>query len=351
MIKYNIPTIGQGCCVEQLIYQNLERHRILFDCGSDDINALKGYIDTLDTSISTTLVISHLHEDHINGIPYLFEHFKKSKQKEHRKNLKKIYLPYYCKEMYVLFALRIIAASTDETSAEDENLVNLIKDLERGEINSIEIIHVSPSENIEGRRTISHIKPQKITNSTNHVYWTIKFWVDADIYEILTTSDKEELQKINDVADYLNKAKDTRKIYDSIASKDKFNQTSMLMATYLSCALPTVICKTLPKLRYCCVADIFTNGFVCTGDYPFNKMKKMECIQKHYFYENIQIRQMMVPHHGGENDCKFIPFDFIQKAYAQTGMKNSHGHPSRVVIDFLEGLGIEFINKQNTFQA
>ena len=345
MIKYNVPVIGQGCCVEQLIYENLERHRVLYDCGSNDIKVLDEYIDTLDTSISTTLVISHLHEDHINGIPHLFEHFKKH---EHGNNFKKIYLPNYRHEIYVLFAMRIISAGTDETSAEDSILVDLIKNLEDGAINGIEIIHVSPLEDSrEG--TIDHTKPCEITCLKHPVHWKIKFWVDADIYKFLTSSDEEKLRKINNPADYLGKTKDAKKIYDSIASKGKFNLTSMLMATYLSCALPLAVCETLPYTRYCRTAGIFTNGFICTGDYPFNDREKMESIQTHYFYENIQIQQMMVPHHGGKNDCKFIPFDFIQKAYAQNGIKNKYGHPDKAVIDLLQSVGIEFINKRNTF--
>ena len=81
MIKYNVPIIGQGCCVEQLASFNSEWYRILYDCGSDNINLLHEFIDKIDASIPTTLVISHFHRDHINGIPYLINHFAKKGKK------------------------------------------------------------------------------------------------------------------------------------------------------------------------------------------------------------------------------------------------------------------------------
>ena len=91
MIKYKIPCIGQGGCIEQQAYLDLKRHRILYDCGTSrtDIKTLKRFIDTIDTDIPTTFVISHLHYDHISGIPYLINHFKK-----HGKKIKRLFLRY-----------------------------------------------------------------------------------------------------------------------------------------------------------------------------------------------------------------------------------------------------------------
>jgi len=34
MYKLNVPPIGQGCCVEQLISIGDESVRIIFDCGT-----------------------------------------------------------------------------------------------------------------------------------------------------------------------------------------------------------------------------------------------------------------------------------------------------------------------------
>lgn len=128
MIKYIIPSIGHGCCVEQLAYFNCERHRILYDCGSNNINLIHEYIDKIDTSIPTTLVISHLHRDHINGIPYLLSHFENNGQR-----IKQLFLPSYYPEIIKLFLISVIGTMSDEVTKEDKELINFIADISNPE--------------------------------------------------------------------------------------------------------------------------------------------------------------------------------------------------------------------------
>jgi len=347
MIKYNVPNIGQGCCVEQLIYQNLERHRVLYDCGSNNLSLLRKYIDTLDPSIPTTLVLSHLHHDHINGIPHLLKHFAKHK-------IKKLFLPAYYPEFFNLFALGIIGRDADETTPEEtRELVDFIINLRGGDGGSpsiAEVVYVDPrKDNLSRHRNrIIHTKPKKIIKSANeNAYWAIKFWVDRDIYSLFADEDLDELKNIKPY-EFIDKKEDAKNKYQDAVKKAKvnFNQTSMLMVTYLSglsnIAQVLLYVNPLPHYR---VLSFYNNGFVCTGDYPFSDRGKGKSIQRHYSEENIQIRQMMVPHHGGKDYCDYIPFDFIERAYAQNKEKR-YGHPDQTVVDFVKSLGIEFINNQ-----
>ena len=350
MIKYTVPRIGQGCCVEQVAYLNCEKYRILYDCGSENKKPLHDYIDTIDTDIPTTLVISHLHQDHINGIPYLLKHFRNRGCK-----IEKLYLPAYYSEVIILFAMYIVARGTEESLEEDNELIRFIFNPQSNE-DFREITYVA-SDNYENNdikqirgNILNDTMSQKIVELSNEIYWAIKFWVDPDVYTMLTKDDKILLKKfkLNDF-DKKEKIKDIKDVYQRIKKNLKidFNQTSMLMATYFHFDWKDkTICFNHCECNY--LSHFLNNGFVCTGDYPFKEADKGRKIMEHYSTQDMLIQEMMIPHHGsGKGYCEYIPFNFIKRAYAQNGLNNKYNHPGQNVRKFLKDLGIEFINVRN----
>jgi hypothetical protein len=345
MFKRIIPHIGQGCCVEQKMSFNGESVRILFDCGSKQVNLLKGYIDIMDADIPTILVLSHLHDDHINGIPYLVDHFKKGKNG----NIKKLILPNLHKNENIIkiFAASIISSASDSGNSDSDinYLINFVFDPGRSR-DFGEIIYVDIEAGESGSGVVSHKEAQYALTIHAGIYpydifWIMRLWVDRNIYLNLTSLEDAKISAFA-ASDFNNpkKSKAIIKLYHNLLKKQEkelnFNKTSMIMATFLSNF------KEKPITYFCVNAPNI--GFVCTGDYPLDKKSGKE-IMKYYADQQYLLHEMMVPHHGSNDYCEFIPFDFIKRAYAQNypPYKN-YQHPGAKTIKNLEDWGIEFIN-------
>jgi hypothetical protein len=339
MLKRVIPPIGQGCCVEQVLTLNGNSVRLLYDCGSLQLKLLQHYIDSLDTSIKTVLVISHLHRDHINGVPYLIDHFKEKKRQIERR-----YLPFYYPEMFNLFAASIVASGTKETRDADASLIDFIFDMR--DSNAVTYIH--PLDNYDTndpRQKISHDE-KLLVSDFESIDWWIKFWVDSEIYDVLTSEQKKMIveYKIDDFKDN-KKSKEIKSLYKEITKNNNFNKTSMLMASFfpLKCREDD---NWLLNCEYRGVINLFHKGFVCTGDYPILKQAIGKKIHDHSSGVQPLLREMMIPHHGGDKYCDYMPFDFIEKGYAQYSKNNTYKHPGNKTKTNLENWGIEFFGIQ-----
>ena len=236
----------------------------------------------------------------------------------------------------------------------DKELINFIIDMSNPEkaekYGNVKIIAPSSHENnpVKGSSSPDDIT-HKITEITTNLFWVIKFWVDPDIYSRMKKNNLEIINRFQ-LTDF-NDKKNFGEIKDIYLQKERkikifLNQTSMLMASYI---------KFENEQEHLCpislanhhIPSVLNKGLICTGDYPLEDKIKVKEIHKHYATEQFFIQEMILPHHGGDGYCNHIPFDFINKAYAQNGMGNIYGHPGGKVKMLLEKLGIEFINKQN----
>jgi hypothetical protein len=334
MYKLTVPPIGQGCCIEQQASIDGEHIRILYDCGSYQRKSLYSYIDSLDTSIKTILVVSHLHIDHTNGIPHLYDHFKK-----HNEKIFHLYMPYYREEERKFFAASILNESTEDETRLIEQVLQPYPSYPFIDFaTSVTYILAGgkeePDDLVKPNFLHCH-KGLNISLNTRKLEWMMNFWVDDSVYMDLSHPDLSKIQAFCE-GDFSNpiKHKEIVAIYRQLANKIDFNKTSMIMATYFR--------KNCP---------FSTKGVVCTGDYPFSD--KPICNEIHNYYEEEQQRILtaIVPHHGGKDDCLFMPFDYIQTAYAQNGRRNKYNHPGNITIDNLRKWGIDFKNIQEPENA
>lgn len=309
-----VPTVGQGA----FVYQDIEIHqvkwRIIFDCGSLDKSKLQLVLDEIkDREVETILILSHFHQDHINGVPFL---------KEMGFNIKKLIIPNYKIKDIVLFSSLV----------DDKVISNFI--LKPDDFfPEVKVIKVDENTNGEYPYNLSdvpdvigHEQSYSVLQNYNY-HWKLKFFVNTNIFLDIPTKDKQFVSRTN-IDNFDNRLKRLRAIYSKSTKKIKYrlNRGSMLTASFCHCE-PDVSQCWFPV--YC-----YPNSILATGDFPIDSLEINNKIAIHYREVLHRIFQMTVPHHGGKGYLKFLPMPFIQRATIQAGRR--YRHPAKTTLELLE---------------
>ncbi|QQS03890.1 MAG: MBL fold metallo-hydrolase [Fibrobacterota bacterium] len=326
-MKYSkrIPRIGQGGMIIQEIGLSGRTLRIIYDCGTkSDKSIIKTEIRRLEKSIETILIISHLHDDHINCIDIL---------KLEKINITKVILPNMSEE-----EIRLCAATLD-----DPEIAGFVFRPE-GYFSEARIIRIENSDESGVENPIlSEMSGGEYSHSRNFMAlsearmpsWAIRFYVNKAVYRDLKEAEKLLIGQTSTVEDVQEHKNELIDIYNRISGSN-FNSSSMMAFLYP---------QFDPEyLLYCCCFFDCRCLIMCSGDIKISNTKISDAIANHYEKQQHLITDVMLPHHGGDEYFKISPFPNMIRAYSQTGPSSIHKHPGQKTQMLLDSLNVEFYN-------
>lgn len=351
------------------------QHMVVYDCGGSD-NVKESIDSLLDREPSLqieAIFISHLHDDHINGLQYLLD----------KTSAKRLFLPCFSQEI-VFEALLYNSLQKPNGNSINSFVVSLIDSVQSGR-NIIGDTHITtisdessereyPSYALDG--SIPHTIPSG-THLTEDKFWVyipynpksqkIKFSkVDikyrSTIEQIYNETSAEKQAK--DIADFVKKysVKTCKEIYRALFGGIHNSQSMPVFSGILPngnnmplghplmpfCHFDIDIdCHHHDFLGHCFIdwhhctphAYFLSEKIICnflfTGDYNAQKGKNTKAIIK--FYKEHQawdtICGIQIPHHGSKYNYHPALYEGCYYAVASAGTSNKYRHPNAKTLD------------------
>lgn len=306
--KFEFRAVGQG-----LFYTGIfnDRSCFIYDCGSSNSqNHLYEQIDNFESEFKGDvdfLVVSHMHNDHISGLPKLIEEYK----------VNKIYLPYLGIKNGNLTHLIIAYASINSRGGFDASLYNsMVKIYQDKQSTFIEQESNKPQSNKPPESKYVYLResiPEPSLLQSSVPVWKFvlfnKRLNDKRLKELETLVqqqlDKSKCDNIDELIKSEDGIKNVKKIYKEIVKQSQ-NISSMILVHYpLMPALAKIYNNPCNKCCFhcnkCCflyrnkkhaICDFAT---VLTGDAEFDDSMNKELQKVLNSHEGWVLQ---VPHHG-----------------------------------------------------
>lgn len=340
--------VGQGAFYGEHIECGKQSFNIVYDCGSQNVEALNQCIKTFHDNGGNgdidILFVSHFHEDHINGILKLVKG-------ENKHPVKRLVVPYMdpVQKMYYIGALSSenntleIAQFIMDPKSVCENVTTVEVAIENynSETNDRESIDINDIGD-----SISSGSKIKVSQSDKDV---TPIWMYMPMNVPMLKKDEKRMEKFGETlknvlcVDSLGKVvindiviSEVKGVYNN-TFKRSLNETSMLV--YSGCNIINIVhshCCCNCMICNCCYFDCYPLyerdkcGCLYMGDIPLHSSKSNAGLIKKYYesvYNNISIIQ--VPHHGSQtsNDEYFWGSFRRCIAVVSFGINNTYGHP------------------------
>ena len=369
--------VGQGAFyVEQFTSCN-PRINLVFDCGSDtDLNLLHNNIDEIFQKGETihAVFISHLHEDHINGLEYLLSNY----------NVKKIYFPLLCSEEKTLTLLYYLFSKTTHTTKDfffrfvsDPYAYLVSKDKQA------EIIYVSPDDpdiyeySQQYGETIRSGK-----NVAKHIKGIASHYCEWEIIPFNFRNKQRIIDLVKRLGNVFSKhfpsknicidesfdfdyywknfpciRDDVKKAYEGL--RGSLNTNSMVVFSGTNTNVYQHFC--LSKTADCyhcnnCCSCIYKSGCLYTGDYDCSGNSKFNDLNSAYSNYWNSIGCITIPHHGSKHNYNpNLTSNRHVFCIISAGINNNYQHPHALVMRDLLSMRIPTFwineNKNSKFQT
>ena len=350
-----IHPIGQGGFYTETFMDdnNVELFNMVYDCGSETNKSrfiepyLKQYISGSNKSIDVVF-ISHLHDDHINGLDYLLR----------TTTVKNLFLPQLTPDMIMeAYIYNYIKAGTFNNPSND-CITNII----RGTYNKTRIVEIIESNGDESfdrgesmaigdnlkpsypSGTVFTVNGNVVCPNGNHVKWLyIPFnspivskkgliSKDARFASAIDSNGKVDPNKLKDLIEKEG-THDCKELYVDYYGRDH-NAYSMTLFSGLE--KPHFISRYKGGGYHgcwCMHRRHNSPNFIYTGDFKPNmklgSSSYVEMMKRRL--ENMDlwdtISGIQVPHHGSRYNFNIELYQFPCKGYVSVGSTNAHHHP------------------------
>lgn len=363
MNKFSFHPVGQGLFYTGSILDGY--YNFVYDCGKSINNSkFEVLIDDFTNQIQEIdfIVISHLHDDHFNGLPMLLDLCRTKKIK-----INKIILPYlygFKNIAHSLLALSIFDEEDNLNSEENMRLFYIMCGFYNGSRQNnyeIPIEFINENENKFSDCVLSFPKSNnpiwKFHLINKKISYCFCKQLNLDIQDLL------KLYKMNDLVQFIENYKskalfEIKKIYtnvllksnliNSVVKLNDLNLSSIVMIHYPVIKTSNTFITSKNNINYnkfyerekylCCKYKYINNlerTSVClsllTGDAKFND--DMLNYVKNLINDRSAI--MQVPHHGSKNNYVQISGLFADFNYyvISFGLGNKYNHPNSETID------------------
>ena len=357
--------IGQGGFYTETFDDLPNKPMVVFDCGGTSRQSMKKYIDYFlprnpkDPKATIEAVfISHLHDDHINGLQHLID----------RANVKKIFLPQFTSNQVFEIIFYNAARGTKGSNSNQLVLSFIESNKSNHSLNEVSIIQIAEVTGDNNYQNVTHniqhgVSSQTIASGTslilenNWVYISFNPKSKAPYFDGITDqATKEKLLSLYNNTNLYEQATALALFVESCGVeqckelyKKMFggihNGQSMTLFSGLrnpnmeisSCPFPPTCHHYLYSLWRDWFAefakdneDCIPTNFLYTGDYEAGESAKMEELSS--FYTNMKVWKticgVQIPHHGSRKNYADELYNKRCYAIASASSSNRYRHPN-----------------------